>query len=147
MRRCDLQLPDVLHRKDAVRRTAESSVTRWGLVVASVLTGCLSFSCARNVSVYVNGPKSLEGAEIRLDGRAAGRLEGFEADPTNTRGLDQKVSGAGGRVSVPLGAHELRIVKPGFQPIVRKVQYERKGEDYLSLDDSEVVATDTSVRP
>jgi hypothetical protein len=97
--------------------------------------------------VYVNGPKSLEGAEIRLDDQVVGRLEGFEADPTNTRGLDQKVSGTAGQASVPLGAHELRIVKPGFRPIVRTVQYERKGEDYLSLDDSEVVATDASVRP
>ena len=147
MRRCDVQLPDVLHRKAAVRRTAKPSVTRWGLVVAGILTGFLSISCARNVSVYVDGPKSLEGAEIRLDGQPAGRLEGFEADSTNTRGLDQKVSGAGGRVSVSLGAHELRIVKPGFQPIVRTVRYKRKGEDYLSLDDSEIVATDASGRP
>jgi hypothetical protein len=97
--------------------------------------------------VYVDGPKSLEGAEIRLDGQAVGRLDVFEANRTNTRGLGQKVGGAGGRSSVPLGAHELRIVKPGVQPIVRKVEYERKGEDYLSLDDSEVVATDASVRP
>ena len=27
---------------------------------------------------------------------------------------------------------------------MRKVRYERKGEDYLSLDDSEVVETDAS---
>ena len=140
-------LPDVLHRKKAVRRSSEPSVNRRGPVVAIILAGILSVGCARNVSVHIDGPKSLEGAEIRLDGRAVGRLEGFEANPTNTRGLDQRVTGAGGRVSVSLGEHELRIVKPGFQPIVRTVRCERRGEDYLTLDDSEVVQTDASARP
>ncbi len=42
-------------------------------------------------------------------------------------------------VSVPIGAHELRIVKSGLRPITRSLKYEQRGEDYISVESTEVV--------
>ena len=106
------------------------------VVVASFFNG----SCAKRVSLSIAAPISLAGAQVLVDGKAVGTLEPVRADASNTKGLAGSVEGATAIVAIPIGAHELRIVKSGLRPITRSLLYDRRGEDYISVETAEVIA-------
>jgi hypothetical protein len=109
------------------------------LISLFVVVCVFNSSCAKRVSLSIAAPISLAGATVLLDGNAVGRLEAVRADASNTKGIAGKIEGATAMVSVPIGAHELRIVKSGLRPITRSLKYEQRGEDYISVESTEVV--------
>lgn len=107
----------------------------------------VTLACAQAVSVHINGPKELAGADVLVDGRVVGKLAAVFAEPGTTRGLTDTVEGAGAIIYVSPGKHELRIAKPGLKPIVRALHYDRRGEDYISIEVKELSVAGTESRP
>jgi hypothetical protein len=107
--------------------------------LAAVVLIVASAACRRGVFVSLTGPDELAGALIELDGRPVGRFERIESDPGDKKELNGRIPhGAIAYVRVPKGAHQLRITKPGYKPIVQKLHYEQNaGEDYIRVSDPE----------
>lgn len=140
MRRVGVQLRDMLRCKGADGRAAEPPMNNVGALAVLVLAALLAVACAQGVSVSISGPEELAGADVFVDGRVVGQLARIHADESTTAGLKEAVEGAGVTIHVSLGSHDLRIVKLGFRPIVRTLQYGERGEDYIAIEDEEVSA-------
>jgi len=113
------------------------------LVRHGVLVSVLALTgCSRSVEVWVDGPIEMVGAEVFVDGRHVEVMERIDATPKTTKGLGHEVHGALSRVVVSPGRHELRFEKPGFQPIVRQVEYKARGEDYIGIRHDELIESE-----
>jgi predicted component of type VI protein secretion system len=120
-------------------------ISRTGLLTVTVLalTGC-----SRSVEVFMNGPVELAGAEVHVDGKRVATMERIDANAHTTKGPGQDVQGSMSRIVVSRGRHELRFEKSGIKPIIRQVEYKTTGEDYIGIQDYELVPAElTTVSP
>jgi PEGA domain len=105
-----------------------------------------AFGCQRGVHLSLTGPEELDGALVAVDGHTVAKFEKVASDEKINKELGgQTPRGAIAYVRVPKGAHELRVTKNGYKPIIRQINYEgNAGEDYIRLDAPEPAETPSS---
>lgn len=104
-------------------RSANLVATVVALVVFA--SGC---SGSDEVRVHLTGPSELDRARLLVDGEVAGMLSLSGSPPEVPR-----IAAAQAIIAVPTGKHQLVIESPQGVRIVKWLDYENGGEDYVAI--------------
>ena len=116
-------------------------------VRAFLMLSVLITGCADRVSVYITGPKELQGAVVYLDGKAISKMEPVETPSETKKITNSEVTGSVAKIDVSIGRHEIKIEREGLRPIVKPLNYSRRGEDYIGVADDEIKSSRSESRP
>jgi hypothetical protein len=76
----------------------------------------------------MTAPDDWEGATIYVDGDETARFRSVDST-----GGDSARTYSVATFSVSVGKHVLKIEKSGFHPLIRTVNYDQSGEDYIAI--------------